>query len=76
MADDELLAQLDAEVSRPWLSDLRTDALIRQARYVADASQQIRVVDGSGVVGELLDLVGALADRLEHISPDSGSAES
>ncbi len=74
MADDDLLARLDAELSRPWLTDLRTDALIRQARYVADASQQIRVLDGSGVVGELLDLVTALCDRIERISADSGTA--
>lgn len=68
--DDDLLriAELDRELSRPWLADLRTESLIESARNAVGQYGAIRAVDRSGVVGELLDLLEAVTDRLEVVS--------
>lgn len=71
MSDDNLLARLDAETSRPWLRDLRTDQLVSRARGTAESYAHIRLADESGVVGELLDLLGAVTDRLASTAPST-----
>lgn len=72
MSDDEVLARLDAETSRPWLHDLRTDQLVSRARGTADSYAHIRLADESGVVGELLDLVVAVTERLASTDSSNG----
>lgn len=69
MSDDEMLARLDAETSRPWLGDLRTDTLVTRARIAVDGYSHLRLYDKSGVIGELVDLLQAVTERL---SADSG----
>lgn len=70
MSDDEVLARLDAETSRPWLRDLRTDHLILRAREATDTYSHIRLADTSGVVAELLDLLTATTDRLASLDAE------
>ena len=65
MEDDDLqIAEMDRELSRPWLNDLRTGSLIESARNAVSQYGVIRAVDRSGVVGELLDLLEAVTARL------------
>lgn len=73
--DDAVIARLDTELSRPWLTNLRTGSLIRAARERVSEYEQVRIADASGIVGELLDLLAATTDRLEATTREMHARE-
>ena len=66
--DEERIAEMDHELSRPWLKDLRTKSLMESASHTVGQYGTIRAVDRSGVVGELLDLLEAVTARLSAMT--------
>lgn len=66
--DEERIAEMDRELSRPWLKDLRTKSLMESASHAVRQYGTIRAVDRSGVAGELLDLLEAVTARLSAIT--------
>ena len=65
---EERIAEMDRELSRPWLKDLRTKSLMESASHAVRQYGTIRAVDKSGVVGELLDLLEAVTARLSAVT--------
>ena len=65
---EERSAEMDRELSRPWLKDLRTKSLMESASHAVRQYGTIRAVDKSGVVGELLDLLEAVTARLSAVT--------